>query len=77
MLHNVTNLTSMIPLAAGPYELVLEQLYKLYDMNVGSGLIVSLSFRLVTILVALAGMIYYYAASGDKKDVRKVAEPQS
>jgi uncharacterized protein (TIRG00374 family) len=66
MLHNVTNLTSMIPLAAGPYELVLEQLYKLYGMNVGAGLIVSLLFRLVAIFVALTGMIYYYVASGGK-----------
>ena len=62
MLHNVTNVTSMIPLAAGPYELVLEQLYKLYGMNVGMGLIVSLMFRLITIFVAVAGIFYYYIA---------------
>ena len=61
MLHNVTNVTSMIPLAAGPYELVLEQLYKLYGMKVGMGLIVSLMFRLITIFVAVAGIIYYIA----------------
>ena len=60
MLHNVTNLTSMIPLAAGPYELILEQLYRLYGMHVGMGLIVSLMFRLTTILVAVVGIIYYY-----------------
>jgi len=62
MLHNVANLTSMIPLAAGPYELVLEQLYPLEGMNVGMGLIVSLMFRFTTITVAAAGMIYYFAA---------------
>jgi len=62
MLHNVTNVTSMIPLAAGPYELVLEQLYQLYLMNVGMGLIVSLMFRLTTIFVALVGIVYYIAA---------------
>jgi len=61
MLHNVTNVTSMIPLAAGPYELVLEQLYKLYSVSVvGMGLIVSLMFRLTTIFVALIGIVYYY-----------------
>jgi uncharacterized protein (TIRG00374 family) len=59
MLHNVTNLTSMIPLAAGPYELVLEQLYQLYGTYVGMGLVVSLVFRLTTICVAAAGMVYY------------------
>jgi hypothetical protein len=63
MLHNVTNLTSMIPLAAGPYELVLEQLYQLYGKNVGMGLIVSLMFRLTAILVAVVGIIYYYGSS--------------
>ena len=60
MLHNVTNVTSMIPLAAGPYELVLEQLYQIYGSPVGMGLIVSLMFRLVTMCVAVAGILYYY-----------------
>ena len=62
MLHNVANLTSMIPLAAGPYELVLEQIYKLLTMSVGMGLIVALTFRLMSIVVAVAGIIYYTAA---------------
>ena len=60
MLHNVTNLTSMLPLAAGPYELVLEQLYQLYGMSIGMGLIVSLMFRLTSIGVAASGIFYYY-----------------
>ena len=67
MLHNVTNLTSMIPLAAGPYELVLEQLYRLEGMNAGMGFIVSLMFRLITIFVAAAGMIYYVAVKMDRQ----------
>ena len=62
MLHNVTNLTSMIPLAAGPYELVLDQLYQLEGMNVGMGLIVSLMFRLTTIFVAVVGIPYYFGS---------------
>jgi len=62
MLHNVTNLTAMIPLAAGPYELVLEQLYQLYAENVGMGLIISLAFRMTAISVAVAGIIYYFAS---------------
>ena len=62
MLHSTTNITTMIPLAAGPYELVFEQLYQLYGMNVGMGLIVSLMFRLIIISVAVAGMFYYYGA---------------
>ena len=63
MLHNVANLTSMIPLAAGPYEFVLEQLYQLYGKNVGMGLIVSLMFRLTAISVAAVGIVYYYGSS--------------
>jgi hypothetical protein len=60
MLHNVANLTSMIPLAAGPYELALDKLYyQIFAKSVGMGLIVSLMFRLTTIFVAVTGMIYY------------------
>ena len=62
MLHNVANLTSMIPLAAGPYELILEQLYQMLAMSVGMGLIVALMYRLTTIGVAIMGIIYYYGS---------------
>ena len=62
MLHNVANVMSMIPLAAGPYEWALEQLYQLYGTSVGTGLIVSLMFRFTSIFVAVAGIIYYYVA---------------
>jgi uncharacterized protein (TIRG00374 family) len=62
MLQNVANLTSMIPLAAGPYELVLEQLYQLLTHSVGRGLVIALAFRLTTIFVAVVGIIYYYAS---------------
>jgi len=62
MLHNVANLTSMIPLAAGPYELALEQLYQLLAMSVGMGLIVALMYRLTTIAVAIVGIVYYYVS---------------
>jgi len=63
MLHNVANLTSMIPLAAGPYEFFLDQLYHLLAMSVGMGFIVALMYRLMTIGVAIVGMVYYYAAN--------------
>ena len=62
MLHNVANLTSMIPLAAGPYEWALEQLYQLLAMNVGMGLIVALMYRLTMISVAVVGIGYYYVS---------------
>ena len=63
MSHNVANLTSMIPLAAGPYEWALEQLYQLLAMSIGMGLIVALMYRLTMIFVAVVGIIYYYISS--------------
>jgi len=62
MLNCVANLTTMLPLAAGPYEWVLEQLYQLLAMNVGMGLVVALMYRLTTIVVAIIGMVYYYVS---------------
>jgi len=61
MFHNVANVTSMIPISAGPYEWALEQLYQLLAMSIGMGLIVSLMFRLTTILVALACVLSLHA----------------
>jgi hypothetical protein len=46
--------------------LVLEQLYKLSGATTGMGLVVSLMFRLTTLFVAAAGMIYYYATSAER-----------
>jgi len=65
MLHCVANLTAMIPLAAGPYELVLEQLYQLSAMSIGMGLIVALTYRLTMISAAVVGIIYYYLVNVD------------
>ena len=62
MLHNVANLTSMIPLAAGPYEWVSDQLYHMLTQSVGMGLIVALTYRLLMICVTIAGMVYYYVS---------------
>jgi len=60
MLHNVSNITTMLPLAAGPYELALEHLYQLLAMSVGMGLIVALTYRLTVIAIAIVGIGYYY-----------------
>ena len=60
----------MIPLAAGPYELVLEQLYQLLAKDlllekiVGMGLIVALMYRLILISVAVVGIGYYFVSRG-------------
>ncbi|MCL2005746.1 MAG: flippase-like domain-containing protein [Planctomycetaceae bacterium] len=62
MLHCITNTTTLLPLSAGPYELVFEQFYQLYGMTVGMGFIVSLMYRFICVCTAIAGMVYYYAS---------------
>ena len=62
MIHSIANLTAMLPVAIGPYELVLEEIYQLHDMNIGIGFIVSLMYRLTTIFVAIAAIGYWYYA---------------
>ncbi|MDR1141400.1 MAG: flippase-like domain-containing protein [Planctomycetaceae bacterium] len=75
MLYNVVNLTAMIPLAAGPFEFVLEQIYPLFSvdgtkMGVGIGLVVALGYRLISILVAGLGIAYYLSS---RNEIRKIA----
>jgi hypothetical protein len=74
MLYNVVNLTAMIPLAAGPFEFVLEQIYPLFSVNgvkmgVGIGLVVALGYRLISIFVAGLGIVYYLSSRDEIKEV--------
>ncbi len=63
----IANLTAMIPLAAGPYEIVLNQLYPLLSTTPqpGIGLFVALGYRIVSILVAAVGILYYLASKAE------------
>ncbi|MDR1962677.1 MAG: flippase-like domain-containing protein [Planctomycetaceae bacterium] len=75
MLYNVVNLTAMIPLAAGPFEFVLEQIYPLFSvegirMGVGIGLVIALCYRFVSILAAGLGIVYYLSS---RDEIREVA----
>ncbi|MDR2441711.1 MAG: flippase-like domain-containing protein [Planctomycetaceae bacterium] len=75
MLYNVVNLTAMIPLAAGPFEFVLEQVYQLFSvegirMGVGIGLVIALGYRFISILVAGLGIVYYLSS---RDEIREVA----
>jgi len=59
----IANLTAMIPLAAGPYEFVLDQLYPLLSgESPTEGLFVALGFRFVSIIAAAIGILYYLAS---------------
>jgi len=62
----IANLTAMIPLAAGPYEIVLDQLYPLLSGECQTeGLFVALGFRFVSIIAAAIGILYYLASKGE------------
>jgi len=54
--------TGVIPLAVGPLEIALELFYVRLGMPEHQGLIVALASRLVTLLVASLGMLYYLAS---------------
>jgi uncharacterized protein (TIRG00374 family) len=71
MLYNVVNLTAMIPLAAGPFEFVLEQIYPLFSMGIGIGLVVALGYRLISILVAGLGIVYYLSSKDEIREAVK------
>lgn len=80
MLYCVCNLTAMIPLAAGPFELVLDLLYPLFSiqgisMGAGIGMVVALGYRLVSILVAAIGVIFYLSSKADIQAIRENREP--
>jgi hypothetical protein len=72
LLYSTVNLTSMIPLAAGPFELVLNELYHNgFEKGIGIGLVVALAHRLISICVAGVGIVYYLSS---KDEIGNIAE---
>jgi len=63
MLHSIANLAALIPLAAGPYEWALEELYQLSGICVGLGFIAALMYRMIAIAVAGATIAWYFASA--------------
>jgi uncharacterized protein (TIRG00374 family) len=74
MLYSVVNITSMIPLAAGPFEFMLEQLYPLFGIAIGVGMVVALAFRVIAILVAAIGIIFYFTLRAEIQEVQEDIE---
>jgi ABC-type Na+ efflux pump permease subunit len=79
VLHPVANVTQMIPLAAGPYEVVLNKMYPLFPIaghetfRPGYGLLIALGYRLISLLLGGIGVLYYlfgYRASGFRRFFR-------
>ena len=79
VMHTIANLTSMIPLAVGPYEAVLNQLYPVYlgPSALGIGLIVALGYRLSCLAVAGLGIGFYLANRGEVDQLRNETEAAS
>jgi uncharacterized protein (TIRG00374 family) len=74
MLYSAVNITSMIPLAAGPFEFVLAQLYPLFGVAIGVGMMVAIAFRIIAILVAAIGIIFYFTLRAELHEAKEDIE---
>lgn len=65
VLHPVANVTQLIPLSLGPYEMVLDKLYTFFFIaghetyKPGFGLLVALGYRLISLLLGGLGAVFY------------------
>jgi uncharacterized protein (TIRG00374 family) len=66
VLHTVSNVTQLIPLAVGPYEMILDKMYTFFPIadhetyRQGYGLLIALGYRLISILLGGIGVLYYF-----------------
>ena len=71
VIYPVSNIGSMIPLSAGPMEFFLDQLYPLFPCvggdpyQLGHGMLVGISYRIATVVIAGIGGIYYLLNRGE------------
>lgn len=76
LIHPVANITSIIPLPAGPYDKVLDLLYPLFPgidgtpIKPGYGFIVALGYRIETLLIASLGFVFYLP---QRKTIREIS----
>ncbi len=73
--------TGAIPLAIGPFEIVLDSLYTHLPepgvvIQTGQGLVVALGYRLITLLIAAVGVCYYLGSRGEVAQVMHEAEQE-
>jgi hypothetical protein len=71
--------TGVLPLPMGPFEYVLDRLYALVPLADGShlakgrGLVVALGYRIITVLIAMVGVCYYFSS---RREVAEVIHEQ-
>ena len=72
--------TGVLPLPMGPFEAVLEFLYRHVSavegvvIAPGQGLVVALGYRIITVLIAMVGFCYYLSARREIAEVMHEAE---
>ncbi len=74
-------LTGALPLPAaglGAFEFAVDKLYVTYDAVVkpGQGLLVALTYRMITVVIALIGWCYYVRARKELADLVKAAKAE-
>ncbi len=74
VLHPVANVTQLIPLAAGPYEMVLDKMYTFFPIaghetyRAGYGLLIALGYRIISLLLGGIGALFYLVSRGELRE---------
>ena len=63
------------PAGLGTFELAMDQLYQLIPASpCRDGILVALAYRLMTILIAMIGVVYYWASRREVRELLEEAE---
>lgn len=77
-LANVAGALPFTPAGLGTFELAMERLYVLVPAHTdGDGVIVALCYRLITIIVAAIGMVYYLTSRKEVSAIMAEAEHEA
>ncbi len=74
--------TGILPLPMGPFELVFEFLYTRLPLpagcviSKGQGLIIALAYRVITVLIAAVGFLYYLGARREVAELMQEAKQE-
>ena len=60
-----------MPGGIGAFETMFEELYVRAGMTAGNGLAIALCFRIVTILLAMIGVVYYLRSKRELENIGK------
>lgn len=82
-IYPIGNTASMIPLSIGPLEAFLDILYPLFDIpgstpyQAGYGMVIGIGYRVISLLIAGIGGIYYIFSKSELADVRREMKNES